>query len=244
MIIQGVSLNGVTVIDIVPVTSGLVYYIDAGDTASYSGSGATINNIAGTAPGASTFVNGTVFTNAGAASYFTFFGSTQYLITDNLIDQSMTGNITLECWVNTASDNGVVVSEQGTNTPNSTWFDSQIEIVSGNLKVAMWPYTPGSSSSGVVVGAVTRNVWQQYTMVYSAGTCRGYINGSVTNSYSVTRNFSGAGLYYDVMGICGTSLGDGSALSGKWAVFKAYNRALSQAEVTQNFNALRGRYGL
>lgn len=241
MIIQGVSLNGVNVIDSQAVTSGLVYYIDAGNTSSYSGSGTSINNIAGTAPGAATITNSPTFTSAGQASYFTFDGSSQYVITSNLIGQSMSGNITLECWVNTASDNGVIVSEQGQTPPNSNWYDSQIELVSGNLKVAMWPYALGG---GVVVGAVTRNVWQQYTLVYSAGTCRGYINGSTTNSYSVTRTFGGTGLYYDIMGPCSTSLGDGSGLSGNWSVFKAYNRALSATEVAQNFGALRGRYGI
>lgn len=241
MIIQGVTLTGTTVVDAQAVTSGLTYYIDAGDAASYPGSGTTLNNIAGTAPGSATLTNGPTFTSAGQASYFTFDGSSQYVLTANLIGQSMTGNVTLECWVYTISDNGVVISEQGTSSPNTSWYDSQIEIVSGNLKVAMWPYTIGT---GVTVGAVTRNVWQQYTMVYSTGTARGYINGSVTNSYSVTRSFGAAGLYYDIMGNCPTSLGDGSALGGRWAVFKAYNRALSAAEVTQNFNALRGRYGV
>lgn len=241
MIIQGVSLNGVNVIDSQGVTSGLIYYIDAGNTSSYSGSGTSINNIAGTAPGAATITNSPTFTSAGQASYFTFDGSSQYVITSNLIGQSMSGNITLECWVNTASDNGVIVSEQGQTPPNSNWYDSQIELVSGNLKVAMWPYALGG---GVTVGAVTRNTWQQYTLVYSAGTCRGYINGSTTNSYSVTRTFGGTGLYYDIMGPCSTSLGDGSGLSGNWSVFKAYNRALSATEVAQNFGAVRGRYGI
>lgn len=244
MIVSGVTLRGVTVVDgALPVSSGLVYYIDAGNSSSYPGSGSAINNIAGTAPGAATLTNAPVFTSAGQASYFTFNGTSQYVITANLIGQSMSGNVTLECWVNTSSDNGVVVSEQGTSSPNTSWYDSQIEIVSGNLKVAVWPYTIGAGA-GVTVGAVTRNTWQQYTMVYAAGTCRGYINGSTTNSYSVTRSFGAAGLYYDIMGNCPTSLGDGSYLAGNWSVFKAYNRALSQAEVTQNYNALRRRYGL
>ena len=239
MIIQGVALNGITVFDVSPVTSGLVYYIDAGNTSSYSGSGTAINNISGTAPGASSINNSPTFTNSGQSSYFTFNGTSQYIITPDLLGQSMTGNITLECWVNTASDNGVVVSEQGTNPPNTGWYDSQIELVSNNLKVAMWPFAIGG---GIVVGAVTRNVWQQYTMVYSAGTCSGYINGTTTNSYSVTRTFGGAALYYDIMGNCPTSLGDGSYLAGRWSVFRVYNRALTAAEVTQNYNATKWRY--
>jgi len=54
-----------------PVTAGLMYYIDAGNSASYPGSGTAINNIAGTAPGAATVANGATFTSAGTGSYFT-----------------------------------------------------------------------------------------------------------------------------------------------------------------------------
>ena len=241
MIVQGVTLNGTTVVDTQAITSGLVYYIDAGNATSYSGSGSTLTDISGQAVGASTLYNTPTFTSAGQSSYFTFNGSNQYVYTPNLIGQSLTGNITLECWINTASDNGVAVVEQGSATPNSFWYDSNIEIVSGNLKVAVWPFALGG---GVVVGAVTRNTWQQYTLVYSAGTCTGYINGSTTNSYSITRNFGASALYYGIMLGTSTNLGDGSYLAGNWSVFKAYSRALGQAEVLQNFNALRGRYGL
>ena len=227
-----------------PVTSGLVYYIDAGNVSSYSGTGSSINNIAGTAPGASTINNSPAFTSAGQSSYFTFNGSTQYILTDNLFSQSLSSNVTIECWVNTSADNGVVVTEQGNLPVNSGWHDSQIEIVSGNLEVATWEYTIGGSS-GTVVGPVTRNVWQQYTLTQSATTTTGYINGSTTASTAHVRTFGAAALYYGIMLTDSvTNLGDGSYLAGNWAVFKVYNRALTQAEVQQNYNALKGRYGL
>ena len=242
MIISGVTLQGTTVVDVPnPVTSDLMYYIDAGDTDSYSGSGTTINNISGTAAGASSLLNTPTFTSAGPASYFSFNGTNQYVYTPDLIGQSLTGNITIECWINTASDNGVVVTEQGSASPNTFWYDTNISIVSGNLKVAVWPHTVGG---GIAVGAVTRNVWQQYTMVYSAGTCRGYINAVTTNSTAVTRTFGASNLYYGVMLGTPTSLGDSSYLAGDWSVLRIYDRALSQAEILQNFNATGWRYGL
>jgi hypothetical protein len=222
-----------------PVTSGLVYYIDAGNVSSYSGSGSSINNIAGTAPGASTTTGSPAFTSAGQSSYFTFNGSTQYIYTANLIGQSLSGNITIECWVNTSTDNGVVVDERG--QVGGGWQDSQIEIVDGNLKVATWLYSIGA---GTVVGPVTRNVWQQYTLTQNATTTTGYINGSTTASVAHVRDFSGAGLYYGIMLGDTTNLGDGSYLAGNWSILKVYNRALTQAEVQQNYNATRGRYGI
>lgn len=227
-----------------PVTSGLVYYIDAGNVSSYSGTGSSINNIAGTAPGASATNGSPAFTSAGQSSYFTFNGSTQYILTSNLIDQSLSGNVTIECWVNTSTDNGVVVTEQGNLPVNTGWHDSQIEIVSGNLEVATWEYTIGGGS-GTLVGPVTRNVWQQYTLTQNATTTTGYINGSTTASVAHVRTFSAAGLYYSIMlGDSVTNLGDGSYLAGNWSILKVYNRALTQTEVQQNYNALKGRYGL
>ena len=224
-----------------PVTSGLVYYIDAGNVSSYSGTGSSINNIAGTAPGASTINNSPAFTSAGQSSYFTFNGSTQYILTDNLFSQSLSSNVTIECWVNTSADNGVVVTEQGSLPVNTGWHDSQIEIVSGNLEVATWVYTGGS---GTLVGPVTRNVWQQYTLTQNATTTTGYINGSTTASTAHVRTFGAAELYYGIMLGDFTSLGDGSYLAGNWSILKVYNRALTQTEVQQNYNSLKGRYGL
>jgi len=224
-----------------PVTSGLVYYIDAGNVSSYSGTGSSINNIAGTAPGASTINNSPAFTSAGQSSYFTFNGSTQYILTANLIGQSLSSNVTIECWVNTSADNGVVVTEQGNLPVNTGWHDSQIEIVAGNLEVATWEYTIGAG--GTVVGPVTRNVWQQYTLTQNATTTTGYINGSTTASTAHVRTFSASELYYGIMLGDSTSLGDGTFLAGNWSILKIYNRALTQAEVQQNYNALNERYG-
>ena len=234
-------LNNVGNITPVPVTSGLVYYIDAGNVSSYSGTGSSINNIAGTAPGASATNGSPTFTSAGQSSYFTFNGSTQYILTADLIGQSLSSSITIECWVNTSADNGVIVTEQGNLPVNTGWHDSQIEIVSNNLKVATWSYTIGT---GTVIGPVTRNVWQQYTLTQNATTTTGYINGSTTASAAHVRTFSADVLHYGIMLGDTTSLGDGSYLAGNWAVLKVYNRALTQTEVQQNYNSLKSRYGL
>ena len=37
---------------------------------------------------------------------------------------------------------------------------------------------------------------------------------------------------------------NGYMVNGKCATLRMYNRALSQAEITQNFNAQKNRYGL
>jgi hypothetical protein len=49
--------------------------------------------------------------------------------------------------------------------------------------------------------------------------------------------------YYGIMAADPQNFGDGSALSGDWCIFRAYNRALSAAEVQQNFRATNPRFG-
>lgn len=252
MKIQGVRIVQSRVIDYPQiVTSGLMYYIDAGDSSSYSGSGSTLNNISGTAPGASTLANTPTFTSAGTSSYFTFNGSTQTVYTPTIIslfNSPINENITLEAWARTSSDNGVVVSEQGNSPINTGWHDSQVEIVSGNLRVGI--YTAGGLVN-LLVGAVTRNQWQQYVMTFNAttGVLSGYINGSTTASSApgISRlspmDGNAPQLYYDLMYQDSTSLGDGSSLAGNWSIFRVYNRALTAAEVLQNYQANAWRYG-
>lgn len=233
------------------VTSGLMYYIDAGNSSSYSGSGTSINNIAGTAPGAATLANSPTFTSAGTGSYFSFNGSNQTVYTADMIslfNSPVNENVTLETWVRTGTDNGVAVSEQGNSPINSGWHDSQIEIVSGSLHVRVWTLP---TEPNLTVGSVTRNQWQQYVMTYdsASSTLRGYINGTTTaNQTGVSRLSPQEGnapqLYYELMYQDNTSLGDGSSLAGDWSIFRVYNRALSQAEILQNFNSTKSRYGL
>jgi hypothetical protein len=47
-----------------------------------------------------------------------------------------------------------------------------------------------------------------------------------------------------LMAIDTTNMGTGAYASGSLGAFMVYRRALSTDEVTTNFNALRGRYGI
>ena len=47
MIIQGVTLNGTRVVDAGVITSGLILYLDANNSSSYSGTGTTLNDLSG-----------------------------------------------------------------------------------------------------------------------------------------------------------------------------------------------------
>jgi hypothetical protein len=71
-----------------------------------------------------------------------------------------------------------------------------------------------------------------------------YINGSVEASISglATQVANNGPLYVGVDAPTGVS--EGAFFNGNVGNVQIYNRALSATEVQQNFNALRGRYGI
>lgn len=86
--------------------------------------------------------------------------------------------------------------------------------------------------------------WYQVVGTYTSGTRRLYINGTLVNSDSQigTINTDNRGMSIGVYG--GYSGSRGYYYNGNIASVKVYNKALSAAEISQNFNALRGRFGI
>jgi hypothetical protein len=83
------------------------------------------------------------------------------------------------------------------------------------------------------------NVIYNITITYANSIFKYYLNGSYISSLSTASNL------FNNMGIGNTYiLSYGSYFNGNIYNFLIYGRQISDAEVTQNFNALRGRYGL
>jgi hypothetical protein len=90
--------------------------------------------------------------------------------------------------------------------------------------------------------AIPTNQWCHIVVTYTAGVFAVYFNAvsqslsGTTTGYNITNGgtlyvgqYSGGGSYY---------------LNGKIPTMRVYNRGLSATEVSQNFQATRGRYGL
>jgi hypothetical protein len=85
--------------------------------------------------------------------------------------------------------------------------------------------------------ALTNGVWYCVTVTYDNGSPKIYINGSLDASSSNTIVFSTPG-NNDI----GRLSSGGQYFNGNIAQVSIYNRALSAAEITQNYNALKSRY--
>ena len=100
-------------------------------------------------------------------------------------------------------------------------------------------YYYNSSNAVVLNYNLSPNVWVNVASVIngSSKTLQLYINGSLQSTTNVTNTQSSITEF-------GRYSGNAHYFNGRVSNTSIYNRALSAAEIQQNFNALRGRFGL
>jgi len=215
------------------VTTGLQLYIDAGQTASYSGSGTAWNDISGNGRNG-TLVGSPTFTSAGASSYFSFgSGASQRTsFTYQTPVQTAATAFTWSIWAypTANSDSYVLMGYRGTTPLQFYKLTTQ--------KFEMYP--------AEVFQLFTLNVWQNICVIYD-GTQSGtanmkmYVNGTQVGLRDADQpDLSPSAMPFYV---------GGDPIAGEYATARisqvlVYNRALTTDEISQNYNAVRDRYGL
>jgi hypothetical protein len=225
-------MNNVQPVSTFPVP---ILYLDA---TGYAGSGSTWPADIGSA---ATLINTPTYT-AAAPTYFTFNGTDEAATTANLKANFASSNSqSLEIWVNTASDNGVVISQTGTSAIDSFYHLSVMEIVAGNVKMGIWN---GTNIGNVTVGAATRNEWQQYVLTYddATNTLTGYINAGTPASTTFENDPPVPGWFYHLCAEDGTNMGDGSYLAADVGLFRVWDTALTADQVQTLYDENRSRF--
>jgi hypothetical protein len=224
------------------VTNGLILNLDAGNPYSYlSGSSGTTwtNTVAVSSSISGTLVNGTTYSNGamvfdGVDDLVNCGNSTSILaITNQLTFGGFVKFNTFDTYRRFIfKDNGTVGVFESFYNPSSNKFD--IEIVTSGVRTSVKSTTtPSINTIYYLIGT------------YDGSNMRIYINGILENTTSKAGNIDigpGGGLF-----LGNTNGGAGPSnfyLNGNIYNVQIYNRALTQAEITQNFNALRGRYGI
>lgn len=232
MIIQGTRLVGGTYRTLGTVADGLTMLLDANNPASYPGSGSTWFDLSGVGAD-QTLVNSPVYT-AGSPSYFSFDGFTQYstgsmpyVLPPNTYTKMVWFQITL------GADNNIVSSASG---GHFMFFSGTSTLWAGNANNP--PYAGGGAFGSST--SFNSDTWYCATVVFTAPQIYLYVNG-VQNDFDPTY---GPGHSGDGSTNLACFSPGGNLLNGKIAEVYCYSRALSAAEVLQNFNATRSRYGL
>lgn len=170
---------------------------------------------------------------------FNFNGSTSLItIPNNTVFD--TEALTIESWSypTTVFQNGFLFEKGTVNTQYSNFYNSD---------GTFYFRTMGLSNQDTTIygpSYITANAWNHIVCTYGAGIKNIYVNGVLaaqTTGITGTLSTNASGMSIGVYG--GETGGRGYYFSGRIGMSKFYNRALTAAEITQNFNADRGRFG-
>jgi hypothetical protein len=215
------------------VDTSLQLWLDSGQTASYSGTGATWTDLSGQS-NTGTLNNSPTFSSTVGGGTFLFNGTNQTATTVSL---NLQQNFTLEAWVNPSVLNGFAIFGQGTQAVNQglhIWYTSNTSIRFGMY---------GNDTDFTV--ATSTGTW--YHMIFTYNNSSPYTKGFYLNAVAQSGTtqqtqsaYTGSGTFR----LGATYSTGGSYGNGYFEGVKMYNRILTADEVTTNFNALRGRYGV
>ena len=210
------------------ITDGLVFVVDAANYESYPGSGTTWVDLVSN--NNTTLTNGPTFDSENGGS-IVFDGSNDYATAGyQMPSQSSTTTFTWNLWIYLLSGNGnndVIFGNRYGTVGGGTQF---IKITPTN-----WEYYNGG---GEFIGYnIPTNQWINLCVVKDQGTHYYYSNASQIGTRSSNKNvgstpvFMGGDLTRETSNV-------------KFASATIYDRALSAAEVLQNYNSLKNRFNL
>lgn len=223
------------------ITSNLVMCLDAGNSKSYPGSGTAWYDLSGYGRSA-TLTNGPTYSGSNGGSIVFAAASSTYALIGNLGTAPATGTISFWMYPTSVSNY---------QNPFSTNYNSgnvgfrwemttagALYVVVGNDAATFTLYNYATTT-------MQSNSWYNVTVAWDspASTLVGYLNGaqvfsSTTHAYWAT-TFAGA-----AAGV-GLSLSSPDRyFSGRIPQVLMYNTMLSYQANLQNYNAIRGRFGV
>jgi hypothetical protein len=175
-----------------------------------------------------------------AKGLFNFNGSSTFF-TSPENSSFNTETFTIECWARTSSinQNGFLFEKGNVNSQYAVFLENpniKIRTNTGLSGLADLQFTAASY--------IQANVWFLVTASYNNGLKKFYINGVLlgTQTVSGTLNTNANGMSIGVYG--GENGGRGYYFNGDIANLRFYNRVLTDAEVSQNYQATKSRFGL
>lgn len=217
------------------VQQGLVLNLDAGNPYSYGGSGTTIYDVS---PTALSWTGSNVTYNSDPVKYFSYNGSNSWLqsSTSAAYDSQ---TITMECWFypTTLAQEGFLFEKGAVNTQYSMFLSLTafyFRTIGGTINNQ--DLTFASSTY------LTANVWNHVICTYNGSTKIIYVNGVQAASVNASGTLQ-TGQTNQYIGKLGNA-GNSYQFNGRIGETRVYNIALSAAQVLQNYNATKGRFGL
>ena len=216
------------------ITDGLQLYLDAGNTSSYPGSGTTWTDLSGNGRNG-TLTNGPGFDSANGGS-ITFDGSNDEVI----LTGASSFTITASTWI-------VWMNRGGVDNFDGILFSRGTKTVGLNfLSGAIFSYTYEGASTAFNWDSTLippSNAWAMMALTTTS-------TGATAYMYTTSVPTTGSNTFtHPSVLVDGIRVGNDSGLAGRFYQGKIaqaliYNRALTQDELTANYNVDKARYGL
>ena len=223
------------------VTDGLVLCLDAANTKSYPGSGTTWTDLSGNS-NTGTLTNGPTYSSANGGS-LVFDGVDDFINCGSGI--ALSGSWTISAFFRSSVSSTTQIIIARTGDASTSFAQNYALYRQSNNK-----FRCGTSADSYKVAesatTVITNTWYYVTGLYNSTSkiISIYINGNLEgSSTALVGNPPTAGALYVTLG-AGDGLTAANRLTGNIAQASIYNRALTAAEIQQNFNALRSRFSI
>ena len=235
------------------VQSGLVLNLDAGVSSSYPGSGATWTDLSGRGNNG-TLVNGVGF-DGGNGGSLSFDGVNDHINLNNRDDLTL-NTFSYSCWFYPTAyynlggiDGNTIFSRENARHYFQFQNNGQYKIfLRGNLFSTNGQFEENIGNTNIIqVNTSWYNVvvnvdWStsSFSVYHNGLLIWNYTNTLLGNSFiNTTVRDATIGSRYNGLFVSGSS-----RFIGKISNFTFYNRVLTAQEIQQNFNALRGRFGI
>lgn len=223
----------------------MVMCLDAGNPLSYPGTGAAWRDVSGAANNG-TLINGVGYSSDNLGT-LVFDGVNDYVSIANNVLLRPTTELTIEYVVKgTTPTSWCPILGYGNGDYTNGNYLVWVEGGDGALNSLCRVNNSGTVTEYRQVSAqsISNSVFKYMAFTMKIGDAiRSYYNGSAAgNVVSLPAggafHYGGTTSQYQIVGL------GGAWLNGSIPLVRLYNRALTADEINQNFNALRGRYGL
>lgn len=232
------------------VNRSLMFHVDAGNTNSYNGTGTTWYDLSGRGNNG-TLENSPVYSSSDGGGSLNFNGSNQSMVA-NINSTELDGdpNFTMEMWVKrTAELVGTTGGYWGIGGAGQGYSVEGWTPTTNRIHMDLYDSSRIDSGQDYPLNTWVHVVWTKNGTAITTDTVKVYVNGV---QYGVTsgRGQTSGPRYNTSTAGKGIALGrlnqDAASYYGacKIGVARIYNRALTQGEVLQNYNAQRTRFGL
>jgi hypothetical protein len=225
------------------ITNGLVLSLDAANNKSYPRSGTTWTDLSGN-NNTGTLTNGPTF-NAGNQGSISFDGTDDYIDTVNTGTTFQFSNttFTLSLWVKTNAVSGNLISK-GATASTGGWV---VGLSSNGTFNTTTKFSDGFNvATRSSVSSINDNNWYNIVIIITTNTSTQssnnlllYLNGILNQSSLTLSNVYAATTDTIQIG----RRPSGGYFSGNISNVQIYNRELTAAEVLQNYNATKSRFG-